>query len=719
MTNSPVPTTSSTAAGGEYDVSRTFLGVPLGSERALPNSSPLLCPFWVSEWLDQVEESEGLTAYVPFMASTDVRQDRERVCVVDPNRYPQGFNNVLAEDFARGVGVLVGAETGPVGSWKTRLRATELRENIRHLHVVEEDYASRLGGGQNHPYYRHVAKLYDFVRELGAKMGEVRGQGGAVKEVRVTGSTRIAVDGGNGDGKDAESHLKRELATICDLTAPYKDSSGNPLSPSPVLNIYNTSYPSDLENSVTVQAAGDTEETRKTVIDCDIHLPGGAGKEEESVLRGFLPEQVGFSHEDPRLYNSYLKNELFSEVHCWLVQFLARQREQIFLDEDDEAETASFASECPSEGFQVVDIDAVEPSPKVSPVPLVSVADDPSLAITSPPEVFSHSTLDLEARFDCFPGSIGSQQSLSRKTLCRLVGGKLTGSRSESPWFKTFVKDDAGCNGVGLLAFSKRDLVPGKPFLNLTHAHRMDLRGRNKGGRRCYVLQEGIVTSLLRKDPSTQHTTHQLEVVLMFIDGRIFNYFIRQTELSLKQSDSTGVDCCVSLNVADVSFVQRRQFETDPSYREAFLQVRREWWKYEVSGRLSVLAMAKQAKRYKEGSVLAGPARAAKPRAREPAKPKASAPPGTPKSAFSAPAAGKVSSGSASASSNLVAAAESSDAFSRRLSGLLSKSVNQNRTLYSNDTMKAIKPLIKDVQKVLQGSGGGIRIRSFGSLRGC
>ena len=60
-------------------------------------------PAWLTRWLAALEVRERLTPYLPLLASADVRQSGSRVCVVDPNRFPQGFNNVWkAGDFPRG-----------------------------------------------------------------------------------------------------------------------------------------------------------------------------------------------------------------------------------------------------------------------------------------------------------------------------------------------------------------------------------------------------------------------------------------------------------------------------------------------------------------------------------------------------------------------------------------------------------------------------------------
>jgi hypothetical protein len=62
---------------------------------------------WIEEWLDAVIEREGLRQYVPIVGSVDIRQDvNGRVCAVDPNRFPQGFNNVWEGDYGTGAALI-------------------------------------------------------------------------------------------------------------------------------------------------------------------------------------------------------------------------------------------------------------------------------------------------------------------------------------------------------------------------------------------------------------------------------------------------------------------------------------------------------------------------------------------------------------------------------------------------------------------------------------
>jgi hypothetical protein len=75
------------------------------------------------------------------------------------------------------------------------------------------------------------------------------------------------------------------------------------------------------------------------------------------------------------------------------------------------------------------------------------------------------------------------------------------------------------------------------------------------------------------------------------------NPFLSLASASKKREakyDLNGSDTCTSLNIPGARFVQRDVFETSPSYHDAFERVRNHWWKYVLTARLCVLAMAKQ-----------------------------------------------------------------------------------------------------------------------------
>merc|ERR1712146_714382 len=73
----------------------------------------------------------------------------------------------------------------------------------------------------------------------------------------------------------------------------------------------------------------------------------------------------------------------------------------------------------------------------------------------------------------------------------------------------------------------------------------------------------------------------------------------KESSSSSKESETKGRmgeddDTCTSLNIPGARFIQRDVFETSPKYRDAFERVRKQWWKYVLTGRLCILAMAKQ-----------------------------------------------------------------------------------------------------------------------------
>ena len=80
--------------------------LPDSKSSSLPASQPSLLPPSLASWLEDIEETEGLTEFLPLCTSLDIRQNFRRVAAVDVNRFPQGFNNVDRRDFHRGAKVV-------------------------------------------------------------------------------------------------------------------------------------------------------------------------------------------------------------------------------------------------------------------------------------------------------------------------------------------------------------------------------------------------------------------------------------------------------------------------------------------------------------------------------------------------------------------------------------------------------------------------------------
>lgn len=631
----------------------------------------------VIAFVDELERREGLTLYVPAMASTDVRQDgRGRVCVVDPNRFPQGFNNVEGADIDR-AGMALGKEMAAL---------PEERRPTR-LHIVEERYGGGGGGEDLHPYYGHLSALQRFVQVVGSGLP---GSDGGTAEV--TSSANLAVPGDVHGVSDAARSVLEHLGGW--------DRPG-------VVNILNTSYPSDLVFPTAAgHAPGDSSEQSLACDMCTERFGGGArcaaveAPSGGDAGAGGAPasrrcSHVPVDHDDPRLYNSLRKHELFTSMHTWLLEFLALQRVRFL------------------HGLSVQDSVPCDEAPE-------DAGDADALAAAA---TDLRTSLDFEARFDTFPGSVGSFDSRRRKIFCDIITRKLRGDQWEMPWEKVFVKDDDGSNGVGICVFSEKDLANGGGeerskgggrTLRTTHESLKTLRGRNSGKHQCFVLQEGVPTSLLKYDPATGAAVAQLEVVLMFLKGRIFSYFLREVGFSVSAPTAktpgpdSPPDLCVSLNLIasqhqKVSFVKRCTFESDPAYAEAYAQVREVWWKYELVGRLACLALAKQAKVHCEaaqqgrGGWWAQPARAFQ-----------EAPVATGGSERRTAAHNRATEASAperakKRQENSGPRPESAEAFSRRVTGTLSKALNQTfRGPQHAPLLPAARTTIKEMQQLLQ-----------------
>eukprot|EP00756_Hemistasia_phaeocysticola_P044642 Hpha_TRINITY_DN18437_c0_g1::TRINITY_DN18437_c0_g1_i1::g.165343::m.165343 len=254
----------------------------------------------IAAWVDALRQSEvdnqtdGETA-IPILGSVDTRQSRcGRVCAVDPNRYPQGFNNVYVADVghcssadtakqpasaapqsktvnlvyplmeldddddraaasatARGVAV----RRCPTGSALLRKRVDPARHH--RIHVVEEDYADQ------HQFYQSLASLKALCSAALVDQNAPTTAPAAESRCAVTSSLRRCVAPG-------------------------------------VFNVLDTSYPSDMR--------------------CPLNDEEWAEDAEGRVLQGL--EQAGvlppFHEDDPEWYNSYRKSELFSFIDDWL-----------------------------------------------------------------------------------------------------------------------------------------------------------------------------------------------------------------------------------------------------------------------------------------------------------------------------------------------------------------------------------------------------------------
>ena len=134
---------------------------------------------------------------------------------------------------------------------------------------------------------------------------------------------------------------------------------------------------------------------------------------------------------------------------------------------------------------------------------------------TSSEEILSSNTLN--ARFDLFPENC---DTVYGDKLGALIYSKLypPASSFETPWRKVFVKDDNGCNGVGMLVIGRKDVPKKTESFRLKLSDRKTLRPRNKiAFDRRLVLQEGIPTCLRNQD-----TGAQLEIVLMLANGHVY-----------------------------------------------------------------------------------------------------------------------------------------------------------------------------------------------------
>ena len=213
---------------------------------------------------------------------------------------------------------------------------------------------------------------------------------------------------------------------------------------------------------------------------------------------------------------------------------------------------------------------------------------------------------EVEADFDVFTDDLSAD---TQNRLASLVTEKILPENYADAWHKVFVKDDCGCNAVGMCVLgtehlkdstfdphrhssssrestSSRDDAERSQKIVLTREHRMALRVRKQRSRvSCgeevrYVLQEGIPTGLIHSK-----TGAQLEIVLMCADGQAYTYFVREAPVSKHVRNG---DNCESLNVPGVRFVSRSDFESLPEYEDedAFAQVRKRWPRYLLVGTL-------------------------------------------------------------------------------------------------------------------------------------
>ena len=99
-------------------------------------------PEYMEAFIQELIDREGLREFVPFVSSCDVRHVFfDRVCPVDPNRFPQGFNNVCKEDYKTFASLI----------------DQMLSKDITKLHVVEEQYGEK--DRRDHPYYDSLKAL--------------------------------------------------------------------------------------------------------------------------------------------------------------------------------------------------------------------------------------------------------------------------------------------------------------------------------------------------------------------------------------------------------------------------------------------------------------------------------------------------------------------------------------------------------------------------------
>ncbi|CAD7944610.1 unnamed protein product [Amoebophrya sp. A25] len=413
-------------------------------------------PDWLKTWVHSLLLREDLRGYMPTM--TSVRQDAYgRVCAVDPNRYPQGFNNVYSQDFEKGGKLLrrrlnsSNIQTGDTSKSASSTSTPSYKSEYSRVHIVEEDYnkinknaidhlgakiASKGQGEtpavevvEEHPYYEHLRALRRFV-EVSVAPLEFDPMNGTSGEIEAC-TRNVTVSSGLlpvhiGDhenpgapgGPDRERRYQRER----------------------VLNLLNISYPSDLKMKTT---------RPRTPTAAGTSTPGEKDQEEEAS------PPSPFDPKDPELYNSFAKYELYQSMHQWLEELCRISRDK--LCHVDISGQISGQEEGHSVKQGVVDhmkfpisgaAAASGPTNNAKPDRDGQEAED---------VLYFHLT-DLEARFDIFPAPATKHPELQRR-LARLVGAKLCGSSVEQPWGKVFVKDDNGCNGVGLCVFSEKDLA--------------------------------------------------------------------------------------------------------------------------------------------------------------------------------------------------------------------------------------------------------------------
>jgi len=515
-----------------------------------------------------MEKEKIRIEHIPIFGSIDIRQDSNgRVVAIDPNRYPQGFNNVSKED----IKLELSQGTAPKRDRLTfsqdgatllerRLDRESQTGNCTYdrLHVVQENYPDPL-----HPYYQNLSCLIGLLqnvfptKKITHSVRRVMNFDPARHQYVSSGCATIQDELGSGVSGD-----------LIASAAPLKASRNNN-----VYNILNTSYPCDMLDPLEKKEWAETPQGEV------FFLSRTGGKSEK--------DKVDLT-DDPALYNSKKKSELYTFINSWM-------------------------KECPIALLKDLDI------------PL----DQLDVSLTR-----RHDNIqpEVEAGFDVFSQelSLKTQDSLAALITKKLIPTYSGHGKKREGWGKVFVKDDSGCNACGICVFGNEHLestvsrksVGSKlmPVENrkivLTGTQRKSLRVRNQTFREKeskenirYVLQEGISTNLINSE-----TGAQLEVVLMCIDGKAFSYFVREAPVEIsneegihrKQKDEKALRAKASgaeheqensyqvLNTSEARFVSPYEFETLAKYADASTNVQQRWTRYLLSGTLCMLALAKQ-----------------------------------------------------------------------------------------------------------------------------
>ncbi|CAD7964910.1 unnamed protein product [Amoebophrya sp. A120] len=528
-------------------------------------ADPALVPPHLLDFFTRLEEREKLRPFLPLMGSVDVRQaESGRVCAVDVNRYPQGFNNVYEKDFEIGAKLLrqrieedrnagdceeIKAGSSTTGAnysndflvghrvvGKKKNFDPEKRNNsgpsrwpvtgkqkrkMVHLHIVEEDYQKRPELQKKKMVHVHIVEE-DYLKAGVGPSEQVQDNcGESCSSSSEAPARRAQLEQGNDkhagvmkvdEQEDAPvqllpsgglaqeqhpyyAHLKalkqfvnRAVGgvegedSVCepqDLVVPAQASSSS-LHPlvgreNHVFNILNTSYPSDL-------AAVEEVEDGRPRADESVETPLG---QRQKNIKAIAPDE-----HDPELYNSYCKHEVYTYIHAWLEELRLFEKNRFFADAfsrriASQAESSSTTEtedvEQPGEQREVDEVAmlngaAQEPQGSVceGKAPgsraYLGAPGDPAHQPTNHPRpapLLLHETTDLEARFELLPANA----QYCSDQLAFFVGEKLVTmasnkggtarapSSTQTPWKKVFIKDDNGCNGIGLCVFGPEDLV--------------------------------------------------------------------------------------------------------------------------------------------------------------------------------------------------------------------------------------------------------------------